>query len=100
MRLDKVILIASELVTNSVQDGATAVEIGVHVTEQRLDLVVIDDADGWPTPTSAAANDTTRRGLSIVEHLADTWVVTAKTHGKAVTASWFGLRDHRTRTAI
>lgn len=30
--IDKVVLIASELVTNAVQAGATTVEIGVNVT--------------------------------------------------------------------
>ena len=96
--VDKVVLIASELVTNAVQAGATIVEIGANVTEGRLDLVVIDDAGGWPTPTSAAPDDTAGRGLFIVEHLADTWVVAARRHGKAVTVSWLDQSDQRIGT--
>ena len=87
--VDKVVLIASELVTNAVQAGATAIEIIVRVDPGRLDLVVVDDAGGWPTPTSAALDDVAGRGLSIVDQLTDRWDVAAKKRGKAVTASWF-----------
>lgn len=87
--IDKVVLIASELVTNAVQAGATMVEVGVNVTEGRLDLVVTDDAGGWPTMISPTPDDTAGRGLLIVEQLADAWDVAARKHGKAVTVSWF-----------
>ena len=87
--IDKVVLTASELVTNSVQAGASAIEITIRVTAGRVDLVVTDDAEGWPTPTSAAIDDTAGRGLSIVDQLTDSWDVAAKKNGKAVTASWY-----------
>jgi anti-sigma regulatory factor (Ser/Thr protein kinase) len=89
VHVDTVVLIVSELVTNAVQAGATSVEIDLQVTERRLDLVVIDDAAGWPTPINATPDDTAGRGLSIVEQIADTWDVNALAHGKAITASWF-----------
>lgn len=95
--VDTVVLIASELVTNAVQAGATAVEIKVHVTPRRLDLVVIDDAEGWPTPMSAAPDDTAGRGLSIVEQIADAWDVDAVADGKAITASWFDQGESANR---
>ena len=87
--IDKVVLTASELVTNALQAGASAIEVTVRVFPQRVDLVVIDDAEGWPTPTIAALDDTAGRGLSIVDQLTDNWDVAAKKRGKAVTASWF-----------
>jgi anti-sigma regulatory factor (Ser/Thr protein kinase) len=87
--IDKVVLTASELVTNAVQAGASAIEVTVRVSPRRLNLVVTDDAEGWPTPTSAAMDDTTGRGLSIVDQLTDSWDVTAHKRGKAVTATWF-----------
>jgi anti-sigma regulatory factor (Ser/Thr protein kinase) len=87
--IDKVVLIVSELVTNAVQAGANAVEIALQVTAGRLDLVVTDDAGGWPTPVSATPDDTAGRGLSIVEHLADHWDIAPRSHGKSVTVSWF-----------
>jgi anti-sigma regulatory factor (Ser/Thr protein kinase) len=91
--LDKVVLIASELVTNAVQAGATSIDLDVRTTSGRLDLIVTDDAEGWPTPTTAAAEDTAGRGLSIVEQLADAWDVTPQSRGKVVTASWFADRE-------
>jgi anti-sigma regulatory factor (Ser/Thr protein kinase) len=93
--LDQIILTASELVTNAVQAGASNIEISLHVAEIRIDLVVSDDAEGWPTPVRAAAHDTAGRGLSIVEQLADSWDVGPRRHGKAVTASWFDRSDQR-----
>ena len=98
MPIDKVVLIASELVTNAVQAGATIVEVGVNVTEGRLDLVVTDDAGGWPTMTSPTPDDTAGRGLLIVEHLADAWVVAARKHDRFVTRSWFDQSDQRIGT--
>ena len=86
---DKVVLIASELVTNAVQAGATRIVVDLRVTSGRVDLVVTDDAGGWPQPTRASVDDVAGRGLSIVEHLADSWDVERRRHGKAVTASWF-----------
>jgi anti-sigma regulatory factor (Ser/Thr protein kinase) len=96
--VDKVVLTVSELVTNAVQAGAIAVEIDVQVSAGRLDLVVSDDADGWPTPTSAAVDDTAGRGLSIVERLVDTWEVAARPPGKVITASWFSQSHQRSGT--
>ena len=86
---DKAVLIASELVTNAVQAGAAGIEVDLRVASGRLDLVVTDDADGWPAPTRASVDDIAGRGLSIVEHLADSWGVERRRRGKAITASWF-----------
>jgi signal transduction histidine kinase len=93
--VDQVVLTASELVTNAVQAGATAIEIDVDVTGERLELVVIDDAGGWPVATRAAVHDTTGRGLSIVAQLADSWDVVRQPRGKSVTATWFDVSGPR-----
>lgn len=95
--VDRVVLIASELVTNAVQAGATAIEVSMRLRAGRLDLVVTDDAAGWPAPVAAGVDDTAGRGLSIVEHLADAWDVAARRRGgKVITASWFVGSDQRT----
>jgi anti-sigma regulatory factor (Ser/Thr protein kinase) len=93
--VDDVVLVTSELVTNAVEAGATRVRIDVQVTAQRLDLVVTDDAPGWPTRTTVSPLHTAGRGLSIVEHLAHTWTVDPRGAGKSVTASWFDRSDRR-----
>lgn len=93
---DKVVLIASELVTNAVQAGATTIEVSMRIARKRLELMVTDDAGGWPTPTTASVDDTAGRGLMLVEQLADAWDITRRRPGKAVTASWFVDSDQRT----
>ena len=82
------VLVVSELVTNSVEAGASYIEVEVHLGHKRIDLTVVDDARGWPTPRQSSAEDVNGRGLAIVEHLAHRWDVTSSATGKSVTASW------------
>jgi two-component sensor histidine kinase len=91
---DDVVLIVSELVTNSVRAGATTVDVQVQADADRVDLEVTDDAAGWPAARIANLDDLGGRGLSIVELLADSWTTTARHPGKTVTVSWF--RGRRT----
>jgi two-component sensor histidine kinase len=88
--LDNVLLVVDELVTNAVQAGASAVEVDLAAVPRRLDLVVTDDAGGWPTPRAATDEDVSGRGLAIVGLLSDRWTVAALQLGKSVTATWFG----------
>ena len=87
---DDVVLVTSELVTNSVNAGATAIELSLEVSAEQVELVVTDDADGWPAPSDPSYDDTTGRGLQIVEHLTHAWETVRHPGGKAVTARWFG----------
>jgi anti-sigma regulatory factor (Ser/Thr protein kinase) len=89
VQLDNVLIVVGELVANAIQAGATSVEVDVQVVPRQLDLVVTDDADGWPTPRSATEHDVNGRGLTIVGRLSDKWTVAARTVGKSVTATWF-----------
>ena len=86
---DDIVLIVSELVTNSVRAGATVVDVQVQADAQQVDVRVTDDAAGWPLNRPAAPDDLGGRGLSIIEHLADAWTTTAHHPGKTVTVSWF-----------
>ena len=88
VHVEDVVLIASELVTNAVRAGASAVDVTVRVTRQRLDLLVEDDADGQPLLATPDIEATGGRGLRIVDQLADAWVVTPRGGGKLVTATW------------
>lgn len=81
---DEVVLIASELVTNAVQSGSTYVDIDAVVSREQIVLTVDDDGRGWPTLNEAAPGDTSGRGLTIVDHLADQWEVLARLEGKRV----------------
>lgn len=86
--LEDVVLIASELVTNAVRGGADWIQLSLRVTRGRLDLIVEDDADGWPVLVAADDDAVRGRGLGIVDRLADSWFVTPGGAGKVVTATW------------
>lgn len=88
VHVDDVVLIASELVTNAVRGGAGWIDLTVRATRARLDLLVEDDAGGWPVLAEADDDAVGGRGLGIVDRLTDTWMVTPRVRGKVVTASW------------
>ncbi len=79
----------SELVTNAVNAGGTTLEVEILASPHRVELVVSDDAEGWPAPNTADVNDLTGRGLQIVDHLAHSWGTTRRSRGKSVVARWF-----------
>lgn len=83
-----VVLVVSELVTNSVRAGAAAVDVDLTVVEDCVELQVGDDAPGWPAVHHAAVEDVTGRGLEIVDVLADEWRTRRLPAGKLVTVTW------------
>ncbi len=86
---EDVVLVTSELVTNAVNAGGTTLELEILAGPHRVELVVSDDAEGWPAQGAPQVNDLTGRGLQIVDHLTHSWGTTRKAHGKSVVASWF-----------
>jgi anti-sigma regulatory factor (Ser/Thr protein kinase) len=88
VHVDDVVLIASELVTNAVRGGAGGIHAPGRAPRARLDLLVEDDAGGWPVLAEADEDAVGGRGLGIVDRLSDTWMVTPRVTGKVVTASW------------
>ena len=87
-----VVLVVSELVTNSVRAGASQIEVDLTAHGDRVDVRVADDAPGWPTPRNAATEDLNGRGLQIVDELAHRWTTSPGNPGKSVTATWFRQR--------
>jgi anti-sigma regulatory factor (Ser/Thr protein kinase) len=83
-----VVLVVSELVTNAVEAGASNLGLTLALNLRGLELVVEDDAGGWPLRTVVGADAARGRGLNIVEQLADSWHVTGTPGGKRVTAWW------------
>jgi hypothetical protein len=85
---EDVALCVSELVTNSLVNGATAIHLGIerHTTEM-IEVAVWDNAPGMPhrrTPHETAEDG---RGLNIVEALAVCWWAQGfSTGGKTVRA--------------
>lgn len=87
-RPDDVVLVVSELVTNSVRADAAGIDVELVVHEDCVELQVADDAPGWPNVHHAAVEDVSGRGLEIVATLADEWHTTRLARGKRVTVSW------------
>ena len=85
-QLDVVTLLVSEVVTNAIVHARTEVEVSVQLTPDAVRIEVIDHADVVPEARVAADDDTTGRGLALVEALASAWGVEARPDGKAV---WF-----------
>jgi anti-sigma regulatory factor (Ser/Thr protein kinase) len=87
-RADDVVLVVSELVTNSVRAGASGIDVAIAIVEDCLELQVDDDAPGWPNVHHADFADVSGRGLEIVGKIADEWHTTRLRPGKRVTVTW------------
>jgi two-component sensor histidine kinase len=83
-----IVLVVSELVTNAVQAGASSLQLTLVLSRRGLELVVEDDAGGWPVRTPVPTDAMGGRGLNIVEELCDRWQVAGLPGGKRVTAMW------------
>ncbi len=93
---DDATIIASELVTNSVNAGSGRIRIMLSVHRDHLRLTVRDDADGHPQQRSAGPEDPRGRGLAITALLARAWGIEPATGGKQVWAE-LGLPVELTR---
>jgi anti-sigma regulatory factor (Ser/Thr protein kinase) len=83
---DDAAIIASELVTNSVNAGCGQVHITLTIHHDYLRLAVRDDADGLPQRRTAGPEDAHGRGLAITAVLARSWGVDPTEPGKQVWA--------------
>ncbi|MEP7020159.1 MAG: ATP-binding protein [Pseudonocardiales bacterium] len=73
--LDDVVIVASELVTNSVKANCTELELTLSIHRDHLLLVVGDDAPGKPRLMAAGPEDVGGRGVAIMAALAQAWGV-------------------------
>jgi DNA-binding NarL/FixJ family response regulator len=85
---DIVGLLTSELVTNAILHAHSEIELSVRLTPDAVRIDVADHSDRMPSPRAAAAEDTSGRGLGLVEALATAWGVDERPGGKSV---WFEL---------
>ena len=89
-RSDDLVLVVSELVTNSVRAGAASVEVELVSAGDDVELHVTDDAPGWPEARHPDWDEARGRGLAIVTDVADGWHTTNLRRGKRVTVRWSG----------
>jgi len=85
---DVVGLLTSELVTNAILHAQSEIELSVSMTPDAIRIDVADHILALPNPRIAAEEDTSGRGLGLVEALATSWGVDERPGGKSV---WFEL---------
>jgi len=85
---DVVGLLTSELVTNAILHAQSEIELSVSMTPDVIRIDVADHSADLPNPRVAAEEDTSGRGLGLVEALATSWGVDERPGGKSV---WFEL---------
>ncbi|MDB1088300.1 ATP-binding protein [Streptomyces sp. ACA25] len=90
---DDAVLLVSELVGNAVQH-AGAHSFGLRIRRRRgwIRIEVRDPSRALPCLLPVRDSDTTGRGLTLVDTLADRWGVDLLAHGKSV---WFEMRVSR-----
>lgn len=87
--VDRVLLLVSELASNSVRHAQSAFVLHVERDAGAIRVSVHDDGDGRPQVRHPAPSDPSGRGLQIVAALSDEWGVDADGPGKSV---WFVVR--------
>ena len=85
---DVVGLLTSELVTNAILHAQSDIELNVSLTPDAIRIDVVDHSAEMPAPRTANEEDTSGRGLGLVEALATAWGVDERPGGKSV---WFEL---------
>jgi len=85
---DVVGLLTSELVTNAILHAHSEIELNVRLTPDAIRIDVADQSAEIPSMRLAAEEDTSGRGLGLVEALATSWGVDERPGGKSV---WFEL---------
>ena len=82
---DGAVLLTSELVTNAVRHARTEVVVTLCDAGVGVRIEVTDDAPGTPVLGRPDVDATSGRGLSLVNHVADSWgVVRHPGDGKTV----------------
>lgn len=84
--IDRLALIASELVTNAVRHARTEITVEISADEDLLRLEVFDRSAGRPVFRDSSPDTPGGLGLPIVEALASSWGARAREDGKGVWA--------------
>ena len=84
--VDAVELMACELATNCVQHAKTDFELAIHEDQDEIRVEVSDAGRGRPTLRSPTSQESSGRGLRIVQALSNAWGVVPGEDGTRV---WF-----------
>lgn len=86
---DSVALLVSELVTNAVVHARSEVEVAVHLRPERVRIEVIDRAQDHVLRRAARDDESSGRGMALIEALAIAWGIDFQLAGKSV---WFEMQ--------
>lgn len=84
--IDVVVLLVSELVTNAVLHAGSEVDLSVRLLPDVVRVEVVDTSPVIPQPIDADEEDTSGRGLAIMDAMAAAWGIDPLPDGKRV---WF-----------
>ena len=84
--VDLTVVVVSELVTNAVRAGCTAIGVTLQLHRDHLRVMVFDDAPGRPKPRPTGGHDIRGRGLSIIRAVSRAWGLQLAAAGKRVWA--------------
>ncbi len=89
-RLDDIVLVADELVTNGVVHGGSDVSVVLTSDADSIRVAVSDHSPAEPRPASRGAAAMSGRGLHIVDVLSSAWGYQPDGDGKIVWARFEG----------
>ena len=87
--LQSIVLMVSELATNSVRHAGSEFTVDVGSADDAVRVVITDRGAGAPRMRAPSHDEPTGRGLRIVDRLADAWGIG---DGSAGTSVWFVVR--------
>ncbi|GCE75433.1 ATP-binding protein [Cellulomonas biazotea] len=94
-RLEVLVLLVSELVTNAVAHADPPVVLRVDVDDVRTRIEVTDGAREEPVLRNPPPTALGGRGVMFIDRLSSSWGTAVEEDGVAVKAVWFELRhDH------
>jgi anti-sigma regulatory factor (Ser/Thr protein kinase) len=86
--VDNVLVMVSELATNSVRHAASAFTVTVSLERDQLRVAVTDTGTGRPSLRTPPSTEPSGRGLQVVRAFADAWGITDRARGPGKTV-WF-----------
>jgi len=90
-RLELLVLLVSELVTNAVAHAYPPVTLRVHVDDERTRVEVTDGVRDVPVVRHPEPTEVGGRGVMFVDRLSSAWGTSVE-DGEAAKAVWFELR--------
>ena len=88
--VDVVVLMVSELATNSVRHAASEFTVAIDRRPDEIRIKVTDQGSGRPTLQTPASTEPSGRGLRIVQAFADSWGITEASNDPGKTV-WFSV---------